>query len=155
MDVIEAISKSRSIKAYTERAVTDDEVRRILPAAVQAPCHCTTQPWCFYVMGPESRAAFGRALGHRKAKRVDGADAKDAVVAKVEASHRDLPAMLAVSMTLDENPEIREEDYAATHMAIQNLCLAGRARDGARHAGEERSHHGGSGGPQRGRCRGG
>ena len=25
---------------------------------------------------------------------------------------------------LDENPEIREEDYAATMMAVQNLCLA-------------------------------
>ena len=48
-------------------------------------------------------------------------DAKDAVVSKVEASHRDLPAMLAVSMTLDDNPEIREEDYAATYMAVQNL----------------------------------
>ncbi len=32
--------------------------------------------------------------------------------------------MLAVAMTLDDNPEIREEDYAATYMAIENLCLA-------------------------------
>jgi nitroreductase len=32
--------------------------------------------------------------------------------------------MLAVAMTLDDNPEIREEDYAATFMAVQNLCLA-------------------------------
>jgi nitroreductase len=32
--------------------------------------------------------------------------------------------MLAVSMVLDENLEIREEDYAATFMAIQNLSLA-------------------------------
>lgn len=127
MDVFEAISTRRSIKAYTDRTVSDDDIRRILAAAVQAPCHRMTQPWRFYVMGPEARAAFGRALGHRKAKRVEGSDAKDAVVAKVEASHRDLPAMLAVSMTLDENPEIREEDYAATYMAVQNLCLAAHA----------------------------
>jgi nitroreductase len=32
--------------------------------------------------------------------------------------------MLAVAMTLDDNPEIREEDYAATFMAVQNICLA-------------------------------
>jgi nitroreductase len=127
MELFEAISTRRSIKAYTDRAVTEDEIRRILDAAVQAPNHRMTQPWRFYVLGPEARAAFGRALGHRKAKRVDETDAKDAVVAKVEASHRDLPAMLAVSMTLHDNPEIREEDYAATYMAVQNLCLAAHA----------------------------
>lgn len=35
--------------------------------------------------------------------------------------------MLAVSMTLDDDPEIREEDYAATFMAIENLCLSAAA----------------------------
>ena len=127
MDLFEAISTRRSIKAYTDRPVSDEEIRRMLSAAVLAPNHLMTQPWRFYVLGPEARAAYGRALGHRKAKRVEGEDAKDAVVAKVEASHRELPAMLAVAMTLDENPEIREEDYAATYMAIQNLGLAAHA----------------------------
>jgi nitroreductase len=32
--------------------------------------------------------------------------------------------MLAVAITQEDNPEIREEDYAAAFMAIQNLCLA-------------------------------
>jgi len=32
-----------------------------------------------------------------------------------------------VSMVLDDDAEIREEDYAATYMAIQNLCLAATA----------------------------
>src|SRR5690606_20680726 len=36
----------------------------------------------------------------------------------------DLPAMIVVAMVLDENPEIREEDYAAVMMAVQNLSLA-------------------------------
>jgi nitroreductase len=127
MDTIEAISTRRSIKAYTDRPVTEDEIRRLLSAAVQAPNHRMTQPWRFYVLGPQARAAYGRALGHRKAKRVDETEARDAVVAKVEASHRELPAMLAVAMTLHENPEIREEDYAATYMAVQNLSLAAHA----------------------------
>jgi nitroreductase len=127
MDIFEAISTRRSIKAYTDRVVSDGEIRRILDAAVHAPNHRLTQPWRFYVLGPQARAAYGRALGHRKAKRVDEADAADAVVAKVEASHRTLPAMLAVSMMLDENPEIREEDFAATYMAIQNMSLAAHA----------------------------
>jgi nitroreductase len=127
MDIFEAISTRRSIKSFSDRQVTENEIRQLLDAAVQAPNHRMTQPWRFYVLGPEARAAYGRALGRRKAKRVDEEEAAEAVVAKVEATHRDLPAMIAVAMTLDENPEIREEDYAATYMAVQNLGLAAHA----------------------------
>jgi nitroreductase len=36
--------------------------------------------------------------------------------------------MVAVTQRLADDPEIREEDFAATFMAIQNLCLAAAAR---------------------------
>ena len=35
--------------------------------------------------------------------------------------------MLAVAVQLADTPEVREEDYAATFMAIQNLALAAHA----------------------------
>jgi len=79
------------------------------------------------VLGPEARRAYGEALGARKAKRVEDPEAAQAVLEKTAAKHSDLPAMLAVSMVLDDNPEIREEDYAAVFMAIENLSLAAQA----------------------------
>ncbi len=124
MDIFHAIESRRSIKTFTDRPVSDEAIRQILSMAVLAPNHRMTEPWRFYVLGPEARAAYGAALGARKAKRVEDEEAARAVIEKVEATHRDLPAMMAVSMPLDDNPEIREEDYAATYMAIQNLCLA-------------------------------
>ena len=42
----------------------------------------------------------------------------------VAAEHRALPVMLVVAVADNENPEIREEDYAAAMMGIQNLSLA-------------------------------
>jgi len=124
MDIFDVISSRRSIKKYTDRSISHEAIKQLLEIAVQAPNHRMTEPWRFYVLGPESRAGFGAALGARKAKRVEEPAAAEAVLHKVEESHRALPAMLAVSMTLDDNPEIREEDYASTFMAIQNLCLA-------------------------------
>ena len=124
MDIFEAIESRRSIKKYRDRPVPEEAIRRLLSLAVLAPNHRMTEPWRFYVLGPEARAAYGAALGERKAKRVDDPKAARAVVEKVEQSHRDLPAMLAVSTVLHDDPEIREEDYAATYMAIENLCLA-------------------------------
>lgn len=120
----DAIRRRRSIKHYTDRALARDEIEAILQAASLAPNHRLTQPWRFYVLGPAAREAYGGALGERKAKKIN-----DAVLAKntrdtTAAEHRALPAMVAVSVVKNDNPEIAEEDYAAAMMAIQNLALA-------------------------------
>lgn len=127
MDVFEAIRTRRSIKQFTDRPITREEIERLLEVVVEAPNHRMTEPWRFYVLGPEARRAYGEALGARKAKRVDDPEAARAVVEKVANGEAGLPGMIAVSTILDENPEIREEDYAATMMGVQNLMLAARA----------------------------
>ena len=124
MSIFETIRARRSIKQFTDRAISREEIERLLDAAVQAPNHRMTEPWRFYVLGPEARRGYGAALGARKAKRVEDPEAAEAVVQKVADTHAALPAMLAVGVTLDDNPEIREEDYAAAFMGVQNLCLA-------------------------------
>jgi len=123
MDMRVTIAARRSVKRFTERQVTREEIDRLLEAAVLAPNHRMTEPWRFYVMGPQSRRGYGALLGGRKAKRVDDAAAAEAVKNKVEAEHVALPAVIAVAIRQDDNPEIREEDYAAAMMAIQNISL--------------------------------
>ena len=123
MDIVEAITTRRSIKKFTDRTPTREEIETLLAAAVQAPNHRMTQPWRFYVLGPVARREYGRALGLRKAKRVDDPDAARMVVEKVSTEHERLPAMIAVAIVQHENPEIQEEDYASALMAVQNLSL--------------------------------
>lgn len=127
MDVVSAITARRSIKRFSERPVTRAEIEHLLEAAVQAPNHRMTEPWRFYVLGPQAREAYGGVLGRRKAKKVEDPEAAQAVIEKVTREHANLPAMLAVAVVQDENPEIREEDYASAMMAIQNLSLAAAA----------------------------
>jgi nitroreductase len=124
MDIIDAITRRRSIRKFTDREVSRGELEQLLDAAAQAPNHRMTQPWRFYVLGPEARRAYGAALGDRKARRMADAEAGRLVRDKVAGEHASLPAMIAVAMTEDENPEIRTEDYAAVMMAVQNLSLA-------------------------------
>jgi nitroreductase len=127
MEILEAIRTRRSIRESTDRPISRDEIVRLLEMAVQGPNHRMTQPWRFYVLGPEGRRAYGAALGARKAKRVEDPEAARAVVEKVAAAEAAVPAVIVVSMTLDEKPETREEDYAATMMGVQNLLLAAGA----------------------------
>ena len=124
MDLFDAIRSRRSTKQFTGRPIAREEIARLLDAAAQAPNHRMTQPWRFYVLGPEARRAYGAVLGARKAKKVEDPEAARAVAEKVAAQEAAMPAEIAVSMTLDANPEIREEDYAAAMMAVQNLLLA-------------------------------
>ena len=123
MDIPEIIQQRRSIKKFTDRAVTQAAIETLLEAAILAPNHRLTRPWRFYVLGPESRYAYGLALGERKARKLPDPAAARALRETIAAEHRELPCMIAVSILQNENPETREEDYAAAMMAIENLAL--------------------------------
>jgi nitroreductase len=133
MDLHEAIRARRSVRQFTDRQIRREEIGQLLEAAVQAPNHRLTQPWRFYVLGPEARRAYGAALGARKARKVEDPAAAQAIVDKVANAGASLPAQIAVAMALSDNPEVREEDYAATMMAVQNILLTARALGLATH----------------------
>ena len=128
MRVSDAIQHRRAITRFTDRQVTRDDIEAVLDAAVQAPNHRLTLPWRFYVLGPEARDAYGRALGDRKARKLPDPEAANRVRDTVAAEHRALPAMIVVAVVEKEEAEAREEDYAAAMMAIQNLSLAALER---------------------------
>jgi nitroreductase len=123
MTVIEAIRSRRSTKAFTTAPVGRDHVETLLDLAVLAPNHRMTAPWRFLVLGPAARRAYGNVLGGRKAKKVADAEVARVLVEKTVAEAVAAPLMIAVTQTLSDNPEILEEDYAATWMAIQNILL--------------------------------
>src|SRR5437868_13719166 len=123
MHIPEIIEQRRSIKKFTDRAVTRAEIETLLDAAILAPNHRLTRPWRFYVLGPASRYAYGLALGERKARNLSDPKAAGTLRETVAAEHRQLPCMIAVAVVHHDNPEIGEEDYAAAMMAIENLAL--------------------------------
>jgi nitroreductase len=133
MQTTDAIQTRRSVKRFTDRPVTREEFEALLAAAVLAPNHRLTNPWRFYVLGPEARRAYGLALGARKAKKIEDAEKARATREAVAAEHQALPGMLAVAVATNENPEIREEDYAAAMMAVQTLALVAVSRGLATH----------------------
>ena len=124
MSLTDLLQRRRSIKRFTDRPVTRDELEKLLAAAVLVPNHRLTEPWRFYVLGPEARYGYGLALGERKARKIEDPDAARTMRDRVAAEHRALPVMIAVAMVMSDSPEAREEDYAATMMGIENMALA-------------------------------
>lgn len=124
MQLSDAIQQRRSIKRFTERPVTRPEIETVLAAAALAPNHRLTYPWRFHVLGPEARYAYGLALGNRKARKQPDPAAAATMREAVAVEHKALPCMIAVAVVRHEDAEIREEDYAAVMMGVQNLSLA-------------------------------
>ena len=123
MNLTDALQQRRSIKRFTDRPVTREQIERMLAAATLAPNHRLTQPWRFHVLGPEARHAYGAALGERKAKKAATPEAGRALRNTVANEHRALPAMIVVGIVKSDNPEIAGEDYAAAMMGVENLML--------------------------------
>jgi nitroreductase len=109
MQLSQALQQRRTIKRFADRQLSRAEIETILAAAT---------------LGPEARHAYGLALGERKARKIEDPTAAQAMRETVAAEHRALPGMIAVAVVANENPEIREEDYAAVMMGIENLMLA-------------------------------
>ena len=123
MTVEEAIRGRHSVRQFTDRPVERADIEALLDLAVEAPNHRVTEPWHFLVVGEEGKRALARVLGRRKSSKVTDPEAARLVREKVERTTLALPALLVVTIAQSENPEIREEDYAAGWMAVQNILL--------------------------------
>lgn len=124
MPIADLLRRRRSIKKFTSRPITRAEIETLLDAAVLVPNHRLTEPWRFSVLGPDAREAYGRALGVRKARKIEDPEAARVMRERVASEHRALPCMIAVAVVKNDNPETAEEDYAATMMGIENITLA-------------------------------
>jgi nitroreductase len=66
MDLMEAIYRRRSVRAYTGEPLTEDVVRELLDAAIQAPSAMNAQPWAFIIVQDRAllRSLSDRAKRH-------------------------------------------------------------------------------------------
>ena len=50
MELKEALLKRRSVRKYTEEAVSQEMIEELLHAAMSGPSACNKMPWEFYVI---------------------------------------------------------------------------------------------------------
>lgn len=108
MDVDEAIRARRTLKVFTPETVDEAVVRELLSLAVLAPNHHETEPWRFWVVGPETIARLAEKTGDQKLLRSQTA--------------------IVIGVLRNDDPAVAEEDYAAVACALENLMLAARGR---------------------------
>ena len=58
MDVSDAVRRRKSVRAFTDRPVSDDQLRALLDLAARAPSGGNVQPWRIYVLNGATMARF-------------------------------------------------------------------------------------------------
>ena len=128
MTVIEAIKARRSIPKLKPDPLPRDVLEQMLEAAVWAPNHRLTEPWRFYIIaGDVAKRRFAEIRRRLRALTFPNPDAPEAQKA-LDRVHQDVmatPALIVATVHQAADQEQREEDLAATFIALQNLMLAG------------------------------
>jgi len=94
-EVIKAIHTRRSVREYTDKIPTDDEIKYVLEAGVWAPSGLNNQPWRFIVVRNEKTRAELSELTHYK-RTVLSAPVLIAVFLDSEASYDRTKDLMAV-----------------------------------------------------------
>lgn len=148
MDALEAIRKRRSVRAYTDRPVSDEDLEELLRLALLAPTGSMSQAWSLLVVrDPQQRAALADivirgggtyfttvrppAEGHTPEQH---AEASKAYAEEVLASYRQVPVWV-MGLVVPRNmfpPQERDKEALADEMsvafAMENLFVAARAK---------------------------
>jgi len=116
--VAELIRGRRTINLFEPEPVGTDALRDAIGLARWAPNHRLTEPWRFYLIGPETLAAVvdcwagyeagvkGEAAGAARRKRLAG-----------------IPGHFVVTSKTHDDEIVDRENYAACCCAMQNLML--------------------------------
>ena len=114
----EFIRGRRTIDQFTEQVPDEAIVQEAIEVARWAPNHHLTQPWRFYLLGPQSQAAVIDLNTQLVAARKG-----DEVAAAKRERWQQMPGWLAVTCQINDDPVTAREDYAACACALQNLTL--------------------------------
>jgi nitroreductase len=126
MTVIEAIRARRTIGKMAGE-LPRETIRELIELATLAPNHRMTEPWRFTVITGTGRDRLGRFWAERAAANIDAA-ARDAFIEGESKKPLRAPTLIIVSTRTDANPEIAEEDFAATAAAVENLMIAAQSK---------------------------
>ncbi|MBA3444473.1 MAG: nitroreductase [Gemmatimonadales bacterium] len=126
MDAITAINQRTSVRSFRSDPVPRAVVEQLLDCAVRAPNHKLTQPWRFAVLAGAARERYADIRAGHRLKRYTDPSTPDALAGADKVRRETLdPPLYVIAMAAESPDEItREEDYAATMMAVANFMIA-------------------------------
>jgi len=118
------IRERRTIFRFKPDPIDPAAVSRWIETAVWVPNHHLTEPWRFFVLGPESRRALADIRRTLTREKYRDRPHVERVAERDWREYAEAPAVVVVGQAGSDRPEQRDEDYAATVLAAYALTLA-------------------------------
>ena len=126
MDIISAIVNRSSPVQLGEPAPTDEQLEKILLAAVSAPDHARLRPWRFSIVKGDARLRYGELMAQSLKRREPDASEEKLDVERKKALRA--PVLVIVGAAIQENPKVPAvEQIIAAGAAAQNMMIAAEA----------------------------
>lgn len=116
--IAELIRERRTVNLFEPEPVDPETLIDAIEVARWAPNHRLTEPWRFYLLGPETVAAASECWAGFEAETKG-----EAAAAARRKRLRAIPGHFVMTSRRDENDVIDLENYAACCCAVQNLML--------------------------------
>jgi len=116
--IAQAIEQRRSINFFAPQTPPREIIERSIDLARWAPNHHLTEPWHFYLLSDETKAA----IVELNAQIVEARKGPEAAQKKRERWST-MPGWLIVTSDINEDELTRREDYAAVCCAIHSMSL--------------------------------
>ena len=123
--IFDLIRKRRAVfpAQYNDKAISKENIRKILEAANWAPTHKKTEPWRFKVVMGDALDRLGNFMAETYVKTT--VKPKKIKIKKNREKPVQSGAVILICMQRDPMESIPEwEEIAATAMAVQNMWLA-------------------------------
>jgi len=129
MDAISAIHGRTSVRRFRPEPVSREIIERLLDCAVRAPNHKLTEPWRFAVLTGGARDRLAEIRAAHRLKRFSDPSGAEALASaeKQRREVRETPVFIVAMMAVSSDENTRQEDYAATMMALANLITAAQS----------------------------
>lgn len=128
MDTFTALTQRVSVPRLSEPGPDEDQVHRLLEAAIRAPDHGMLRPWRFIVLRGEQRQRLADIMEWRLLRRQPDADqaARDNIRGKALRA----PVIIVAVAEVTEGHKVPVwEQVLAVGAAVQNIMVAAHAMD--------------------------
>ena len=130
MSVLDVIRTRRSIGQFKPDPVPREVITELLDAAVWVPNHRLTEPWSFFVLGPESKRRFAEIRRDVRRAALPDPQAPEAQpgLQRLYDSTLSTPVIIVVAAAGHADPEVKEENEWATFGAAYAFMLGAWAK---------------------------
>lgn len=130
MSVLDVIRTRRSVGQFKPDPVPPEVITELLEAAVWTPNHRLTEPWSFYVLGPESKRRFAEIRRDARRDALPDPHAPEAQPAlqKLYDTTANTPVIIVFAASGHNDPEVKEENEWATFGAAYAFMLGAWAK---------------------------